>query len=162
MQTCAIHSPCKTPVLTVLCFRLAAAEYAKILAQRQKEAKEAKELKRRRLAGQISSSSCRIILRCDLTYNFVQALQYILVTGLLPFASPSAPCPASRRLILALHAEEINSRKPQSPSLTIVIKFLPMNGMEDPSLIQSWYQLFATSEMANFTKKRPRIQTILP
>ena len=41
MQTCAIHSPCKTPVLTVLCFRLAAAEYAKILAQRQKEAKEA-------------------------------------------------------------------------------------------------------------------------
>merc|ERR1712013_437338 len=33
--------------------------------------------------------------------------------GLLPFASPSAPCPASRRLILALHAEEINSRKPQ-------------------------------------------------
>merc|ERR1712046_484543 len=33
--------------------------------------------------------------------------------GLLPFASPSTPCPASRRLILALHAEEINSRKPQ-------------------------------------------------
>merc|ERR1712088_557129 len=32
--------------------------------------------------------------------------------GLLPFVSPSAPCPASRRLILALHAEEINSRKP--------------------------------------------------
>merc|ERR1712080_796769 len=52
-----------------------AAEYAKILAQRQKEAKEAKELKRRRSAS---------------------------------FASPSAPCPASRRLILALHAEEIN------------------------------------------------------
>merc|ERR1712032_1390543 len=31
--------------------RLAAAEYAKILAQRQKEAKEAKELKRRRSAS---------------------------------------------------------------------------------------------------------------
>ena len=33
--------------------RLAAAEYAKILAQRQKEAKEAKELKRRRSVLQI-------------------------------------------------------------------------------------------------------------
>ena len=32
--------------------RLAAAEYAKILAQRQKEAKEAKELKRRRYVEQ--------------------------------------------------------------------------------------------------------------
>jgi hypothetical protein len=31
--------------------RLAAAEYAKILAQRQKEAKEAKELKRKRSAS---------------------------------------------------------------------------------------------------------------
>ena len=34
--------------------RLAAAEYAKILAQRQKEAKEAKELKRRRFVLQNS------------------------------------------------------------------------------------------------------------
>ena len=48
-----------------LSFRLAAAEYAKILAQRQKEAKEAKELKRRRLVGEISSPSCRIILIYD-------------------------------------------------------------------------------------------------
>ena len=33
--------------------RLAAAEYAKILAQRQKEAKEAKELKRRRFVNKL-------------------------------------------------------------------------------------------------------------
>ena len=50
------------PIALYLPFRLAAAEYAKILAQRQKEAKEAKELKRRRLVGLISSPSCRTIL----------------------------------------------------------------------------------------------------
>ena len=37
--------------MTINKLRLAAAEYAKILAQRQKEAKEAKELKRRRLVS---------------------------------------------------------------------------------------------------------------
>merc|ERR1711870_24879 len=61
--------------------------------------------------------------------------------GLLPFASPSAPCPASRRLILALHAEEINSRKPQSPSLTNVMMFLPVYGLENLSLIPYRYRL---------------------
>ena len=83
---------------------MAAAEYAKILAQRQKEAKEAKELKRRRL-----------VLADLIIKNYFSETSFnyqFLNTGLLPFASPSALCPASR-VLFRLHAEEINLKKPK-------------------------------------------------
>ena len=73
---------------------MAAAEYAKILAQRQKEAKEAKELKRRRSVTQIS-------LPTDGKFrpsHSVNCDYYCAIAGLPPFASPSALCPASRLL----------------------------------------------------------------
>merc|ERR1739845_108618 len=51
--------------------RLAAAEYAKILAQRQKEAKEARELKRKRSASLRESkrSIKPVILHCQMWSN---------------------------------------------------------------------------------------------
>ena len=71
---------------------MAAAEYAKILAQRQKEAKEAKELKRRRSVLQ------NLYLFTDLWLPLDIFVITCAVPGLPPFASPSALCPASRLL----------------------------------------------------------------